>query len=142
MFYGNSIQEIRQFYFTSWQKFKQKQELVPLEQQIVDVILAHPEYQPFLDNPAQFKEHQYYPELGDTNPFLHMGLHLAIRDQIATDRPLGIKKIYQTLLAKKADPMQVEHLMMDRLAEQMWLAQKNKVAPDEQSYLAALSRAG
>lgn len=115
---------------------------MPLEQQIVDVILAHPEYQPFLDNPAQFKEHQYYPELGDTNPFLHMGLHLAIRDQIATDRPLGIKKIYQTLLAKKADPMQVEHLMMDRLAEQMWLAQKNKVAPDEQSYLAALSRAG
>jgi hypothetical protein len=24
------------------------------------------------------------------NPFLHMGLHLALREQIATDRPAGI----------------------------------------------------
>jgi hypothetical protein len=138
MFYGDTIQDTRQLFFNAWKKHQEKQDLMPLEHEILKVILAHPEFHRFLDNPAAFQEHTYYPELGDTNPFLHMGLHLAIREQIATNRPIGIDGCYAQLLKKHKDPLAVEHLMMEQLAECLWLSQKNKTAPNEHQYLAAL----
>ncbi|WP_133136146.1 DUF1841 family protein [Legionella rowbothamii] len=139
MFYGDTIQETRQMFFNSWEKYQQKKPLTPLENEIVQVILAHPEYHKTIENQNKFQQQSYYPELGETNPFLHMGLHLGIREQIATDRPVGISAIYQLLLKKYADPLEVEHLMMEQLAECLWRSQKNNLPPDEQDYLATLS---
>jgi len=138
MFYGDTIQETRQMYFSSWEKYRKNQALLPLENEIVQVILAHPEYHPFIENPGRYHEYSYYPEFGETNPFLHMGLHLAIREQVATNRPAGIHQVYQNLIKKLADSLQVEHLMMEQLAEHLWLSQKNNLPPDEQRYLNAL----
>lgn len=135
MFYGDNVQDTRQLFFLSWSKYRQKQSLSPLEHQIVDVIIQHPEYQRVLESTSYVQDHAYFPELGATNPFLHMGLHLAIRDQIATDRPAGIKEIYLQLLKKHADIMVVEHLIMDNLAECLWQAQRNQTLPDENKYL-------
>lgn len=135
MFFGDTIQETRQIFFTSWEKYQQNQPLLPLENEIVQVILAHPEYHKTLENQSQFQQQAYFPELGATNPFLHMGLHLGIREQVATDRPSGIKAIYQDLVKKYTDPLAVEHLMMDQLAECLWLSQKNNLPPDEFHYL-------
>lgn len=139
MFYGDTIQETRQLFFVSWEKYQLKKPLLPLENEIVQVILAHPEYHNIIENCNKFQEHTYYPELGETNPFLHMGLHLAVREQIATDRPSGIGTIYKKLIEKYADPMNVEHLIMNQLAECLWLSQKNNAPPDEQGYLDALT---
>lgn len=137
MFYGDHVQDTRKLFFSSWHKYRQKQLLLPLEQQIVDVILMHPEYHALLEAVEPSYEQAYFPELGQTNPFLHMGFHLAIRDQIATDRPAGIANIYQQLLKKYADTMTVEHLLMDHLAECLWKAQRNHCLPDEEAYLQA-----
>lgn len=134
MFYGDTIQETRQMFFNSWEKYQQNQILLPLENEIVRVILDHPEYHKILEN-RQFEQQNYFPELGEGNPFLHMGLHLAIREQAATNRPLGIQEIYLALVQKYADALTVEHLMMEQLAESLWLAQKNNLPPDELSYL-------
>lgn len=139
MFYGDTIQDTRQLFFMSWDKYLRKQNLLPLENEIVQVILAHPEYHKILENINKFQDHTYYPEFGETNPFLHMGLHLAIREQIATDRPAGINAIYSNLIKKFADPMHVEHLIMDQLAECLWLSQKNNLPPDENHYLDTLA---
>ncbi|WED42808.1 DUF1841 family protein [Legionella cardiaca] len=139
MFYGDNIQDTRQLFFSSWQKYRQKQPLLPLEQQIVDVIIAHPEYHALLETPKQI-EQSYFPEMGQTNPFLHMGLHLAIRDQVSTNRPAGISKIYQALLKKYGEQILVEHLMMERLAECLWQAQRDNNVPNEQNYLQGLKQ--
>ncbi|CAM4384581.1 MAG: hypothetical protein LEGION0403_FIIPPAGN_00739 [Legionella sp.] len=139
MFYGDTIQETRQMFFNSWEKYQQKKPLTPLENEIVQVILAHPEYHKTIENQNKFQQQSYYPELGETNPFLHMGLHLGIREQITTDRPTGINAIYQLLLKKYTDPLAVEHLMMEQLAECLWRSQKNNLPPDELGYLATLS---
>lgn len=142
MFYGETIQETRQMYFSSWNKYRAQLKLTPLEHEIVQVMLAHPEYQHFIENPEKYHEHTYYPEFGETNPFLHMGLHLGIREQIATDRPTGINNIYRQLLTKYADALKVEHLMMEQLAECLWHSQKNNAPPDEHQYLTALTELG
>lgn len=139
MLYGDTIQETRQMFFSSWNKFQQKELLSPLENAIVQVILAHPEYHKILGDQNKFQQQSYFPEQGETNPFLHMGLHLAIREQVATDRPGGINTIYNNLIQKHHDPLTVEHLMMEQLAEFLWLSQKNNLPPDEALYLRILA---
>ena len=139
MFYGDTIQDTRQLFFNTWKKYQDKQSLSTLENDILKVMLDHPEYHSFFDNPETFREHHFYPELGDTNPFLHMGLHIAIREQIATNRPLGIKECYLKLLKHYPDSLSVEHAMMEQLAECLWLSQKNNLPPDETHYLASLN---
>ncbi len=140
MFYGESVQDTRPLFYSSWQKYRQNQPLLPLERQIVDVIILHPEYHALLETPRPHHDEAYFPELGQTNPFLHMGFHLAVRDQVATDRPLGIRPIYQQLLNQYADLAVVEHLLMEHLAECLWQAQRSHSMPDEARYLNACNQ--
>ncbi len=135
MMYGQTPQEIRQFYINCWEKYRNKRSLQPLEQQIVDVLLIHPEYHVVVDSGDV--NAAYFPELGQSNPFLHMGLHLTLRDQILTDRPAGISSIFQSILVKQSDQHFVEHLMIECLAECLWQAQRDQCPPNEISYLQA-----
>ncbi len=137
MFYGDNVQDTRQLFFSSWSKYLQNQSLLPLEKQIVDVIAIHPEYQALLGSKNAMHEKAYFPELGQTNPFLHMGLHLAIRDQVSIDRPAGITNIFHKLIDKYKDRAAVEHMLMDHFAECLWQAQRNHSLPAEASYLLA-----
>ena len=137
MFHGDSVQDTRQLFFLSWQKYRQHQPLLPIEQQLVDVIISHPEDHALLETTTSQNEQAYFPELGQSNPFLHMGLHLVIRDQVATDSPQGIATIYRQLINNYADIMAVEHLIMEHLAECLWQAQRNQGLPDDASYLSA-----
>jgi len=139
MFYS-SVQDTRELFFASWLKYKQKQPLSFLEEQIVKVIAEHPEYHYLFDAPQQNLNKSFFPENGEGNPFLHLGLHLGIREQVATDRPRGILSIYNRLVESINDPLEVEHLMMEHLAECIWLAQKNHQLPDEALYLEQLKK--
>lgn len=139
MFFGETIEETRSFFFSAWQKYKTHQTLSPFERQLADVIMQHPEYHTLLEASGSQQKH-YFPELGETNPFLHLGFHLAIRDQISLNRPDGITVIYQKLLQQHADPLVVEHLLMDALAECLWQAQRQKTAPNEQDYIMACEK--
>lgn len=139
MFFGDNVQDTRQLFYSSWQKYRLRQPLTPLEQQLADVIIDHPEYHAMFEKEDKFIEQAWFPEMGQTNPFLHMGLHLAIRDQVATNSPSGFTKLFQQLLVKYQDKHQVEHNIMECLAESLWQAQQNGQAPDEKIYLNAVA---
>jgi hypothetical protein len=83
---------------------------------------------------------EFTPEGGRENPFLHMGLHLAIREQVATDRPPGINEIHEKLSARLGDAHAAEHAMLEPLAEALWEAQRSGLMPDEQVYLERLRK--
>jgi hypothetical protein len=134
--FGNNRDQLRQFYVDSWQKFQQGQFLNELEKQVVAVIKEHPEYHALLDN-KQALQAEYLPEMGETNPFLHMGMHIGIHEQLSTRRPAGINAIYQTLVSKFGTH-DAEHQMMDCLAEAIWSAQKNNRPPNDEQYLECL----
>ena len=135
MLFGQDRERLRSMYCQAWERHRQGQALEPLQIQIVAVVERHPEYQPLLENGEQSLGKEYLPELGETNPFLHMGLHLAIQEQIATDRPGGIRALYHKLVGRYPDPHSLEHRLMECLAEMIWQAQKNATAPDEARYL-------
>ena len=131
-------EQMRQYYCDTWQKhLKQQEALTSLEQQITAVIKEHPEYHSLLENKDASIHANYLPEIGETNPFLHMGMHLGLREQISTDRPTGIAELYQRLVTLKG-MHEAEHEMMECLGEAIWQAQQNNSAPDEVKYLNCL----
>jgi len=138
MIFGQDRQQLRQMYIDAWRKAQAGQPLSPLDAQIAAVVEQHPEYHDVLkeDSPDE----TYTPQGGQTNPFLHMGLHLAIREQVATDRPAGIAAIHRSLCERSGDLHQAEHRMIDCLAESLWEAQKRNQPPDENVYLERLQR--
>lgn len=136
MIFGQDRNELRKMYADAWEKFSNKAILSPLESQIAAVVEWHPEYH--ADVSAEELNKDYTPDGGQTNPFLHMGLHLGIREQVATDRPAGIAAVFSTLLKKTGDAHAAEHQMIDCLAETLWEAQSQNTAPDETAYLERL----
>jgi hypothetical protein len=128
-------QQLRNFYSQAWQKYQDKLPLDALESQLLEVILLHPEYHELISNPEMTNEQEFHPELGESNPFMHMGL----REQLSTNRPQGIKKIHQQLCQTQS-LHDTEHQMMEILAEMLWQAQRDNKMPDEQDYLTKLQR--
>jgi hypothetical protein len=137
VFSGQNREQLRQMYLDAWRKYSAQQPLEPLEAQVAAVIAEHPEYIPLLESGPQALDADYAPEGGRENPFLHMGLHLAIREQVATNRPPGITQIHQSL-SKRLDAHTAEHAMLEVLAETLWESQRSARAPDEQRYLERL----
>jgi hypothetical protein len=131
--------QVRQFFFDSWAKFKAKQSLTELEAIALEVMQMHPEYHHVLDAPERYIDQAYFPEMGETNPFLHMSLHLSILEQISIDQPIGIKRSYQVLQQKLTDTHLAQHALMECLAETIWQAQRSQTAPDSQAYLALIN---
>lgn len=130
--------QVRQFFFALWQQHQQQAALTPLQQMALGVVLMHPEYHALLQRPEQSAEQEYFPERGELNPFLHMSLHLSLLEQISIDQPNGIRAIYQQLLARHQDEMQVQHAMMECLAETIWQAQRHQQGLDSAAYLQRL----
>ncbi|MEQ1592468.1 MAG: DUF1841 family protein [Thiobacillaceae bacterium] len=136
--FNPSRDQVRQFFFDVWAKYRAGQTLAGAEQPALEAILAHPEYHAMLDNPARYLQRDYPPEFGETNPFLHLSMHLSIAEQISIDQPAGVRERYRTLLAQRGDAMQAQHDAMDCLAEMIWQAQRNAAAYDPVAYLACL----
>ncbi len=134
-YHDQSRDQLRQMYIEAWRKHRERLPMEPLEAQIADVVALHPEYQAALEDPDRVLDRDFTPEGGQSNPFLHMGLHLAVRDQIGTDRPPGIRQCFVDLARKLGDEHGAEHQMIECLAEALWEAQRSGRPPNEIAYL-------
>ena len=134
-----SRDEVRQVYLNVWQKMQAGHLLKPMEALIADVIEAHPEYHALLESSEETKSREFTPEQGQTNPFLHMGMHITLREQAGADRPAGIAAIYQRLVSARG-LLEAEHAMMDCLGQILWQAQREHRPPDEMAYLDCLKK--
>ena len=134
-FHNQSRDELRRVYIDAWRKHREGLPMEPLEAQVADVVALHPEYQAALERPDDVVDRDYSPEGGQSNPFLHMGLHLAVRDQIATNRPAGIRQAFESVVARLGTAHDAEHRVIECLAEALWEAQRAGRPPDEQAYL-------
>jgi hypothetical protein len=140
IFAGQSREQLRRAYLDAWRRAKQGLPLSPLEDQIAAVIGEHPEYHAWLEDGDAALAEEFDPLRGAMNPFLHLGMHLAIREQVGTDRPPGIRAMHASLAIRSGGALQAEHRMMEALGETLWESQRNGRAPDEQAYLERLRR--
>jgi Domain of unknown function (DUF1841) len=133
---GHSRDAMRASWREAWQRHEQRLPLEPLQLQMVDLIAAHPEYHAALRDAQRESDGTD----ADANPFLHLALHLALREQLGTNRPAGIAVLHQRLLQRGASLHEAEHRMIAVLSETLWQAQRLGSAPDERQYLEALQR--
>ena len=127
---------MRTFFFETWQKHKENRPVTPMEAQLIEIVLLHPEYQAVLEDREKYQTMDF----ADANPFLHLGLHIAIRDQISTNRPAGIGKIYQQRCQRFGDNHAAEHKMLDCLTKLLWDAQQEGKIADENTFLENLKK--
>lgn len=132
-------ENVRWFFGEVYRKYSRGEAMEPLEQLIAQVIQMHPEYHSLLEN-DQLIGKQFATASGATNPFLHMSLHIALAEQVSSDRPAGIAAIYRKLMSTALDTHAVEHNMMDCLEKTLWQAQHSQSAADEPAYLECLRR--
>lgn len=138
MIYGSDRDAMRRVFVDAWRKARDGEPLEPLERLVAEVIAEHPEYQGFLADADGGIGRDFPPELGATNPFLHMGLHISIREQLAVDRPPGVAALYRRIRLRSGEAHAAEHRIMDCLAQSLWEAQRSGEMPDETGYLDCL----
>jgi hypothetical protein len=132
--------QVRTFFIDAWRKYRAGKPLAGLETVALDVLLLHPEYHGVLENAERTLERDYTPEAGQTNPFLHLSLHLAIEEQLSIDQPVGIRAAFENLLAKTGERHEALHAALECLGEMMWRAQRDRAAPDGAAYLECVRR--
>lgn len=135
----DSREGARRYFLEVWRKLVERVPLSPLEATIAQVIERHPEYHALLREGERALGQDFGGDEPAHNPFLHLGLHVALAEQIGADRPPGVRAIHARLCAR-GDAHAAEHRMIECLAEVLWQAQKSGRMPDEQAYLAALER--
>lgn len=138
--FGNDRMAMRRYFREAWQKSRAGEALIPLQQLIVAVIHEHPEYHALLESDEETLERDFVPDQGESNPFLHMGMHITLQEQIGTDRPPGIRGYYQQAVAKWGDSHRAEHQLMECLGKMLWEAQRDNRMPDEQAYLECICK--
>jgi hypothetical protein len=140
LFAGQDRDALRSAWRTAWGRHLQRLPLAPLQAQMVEVMALHPEYHAqLIEDPGPAARVHEDPEV-TRQAFLHLGLHLALREQLATDRPKGIVQVHRRLSASHREAHHAEHRMMDALAQALWDAQRSGRMPDEALYLEALRR--
>ncbi len=141
VFHDQGRASLRRMYVEAWRKRRESLPIEPLEDQIAQVVELHPEYHAMLEaNDPDVLEHDFTPAAGRSNPFLHLGLHLAIREQVGTDRPAGVRAVHGALVQRLGDVHAAEHRMIECLGAALWQAQQAGRPPDDAAYLESLRK--
>lgn len=132
--------QARKFLMDAWRKRREALPATPLETMAADIIGLHPEYHALLESGEDALSRDWSPDQGDTNPFLHLSLHLSIAEQLQIDQPPGIRAAYQALLEKSGDAHDALHHILDCLAETVWRAQRDQQPLDGAAYVACMQK--
>jgi hypothetical protein len=133
-------EEVRRFFCDTWAKKTQNHILTPMESLASDWMLQHPEYHAILTDPENSISQDYTPERGESNPFLHLSMHVSISEQISIDQPQGIQVILGKLAQRLGSEHEAQHAMMECLGQVMWEAQREGQALSPEKYLEALKK--
>jgi len=137
--FNPSREQVRQFFCAAWKKHQERLPLVGAEVTAADIAARHPEYHALLADSAGALDKEWTPEGGQTNPFLHLSLHLAIHEQVSIDQPPGIRAAWESLRARM-DPHAAEHVLLECLGETIWRAQRQGGPMDALAYVDAVRR--
>lgn len=142
MFFNPTLKEVRQFFYHSWHKSLKNEPLAPIELMALHWMRQHAEYHAVLNGPIEALEAaQFLPESGETNPFLHLSMHLSITEQLSINQPIGIRDAYDKLAGKLDDEHAAQHVVMECLGQILWQAQRDKREPDSELYIDLILRA-
>ena len=133
-------EEVRQFFCEAWTKQQRSGILTPMESIAARWMVEHPEYHGILSDLESAKETEYTPEKGQTNPFLHLSMHMSITEQVQIDQPPGIREASKQLSIKLDSEHEAQHRIMECLGQVLWNAQRDGAPPDMVAYVEAIKK--
>lgn len=138
--FNPSQQDVRRFFCETYRKFHAKEILTPLEAIASDWINQHAEYSEVLSDLDTALHANYSMEQGNSNPFLHLSMHLSIAEQIAVDQPRGVRAAFDILTNKRNSQHEAHHEIMECLGTMIWNSQRSGLPPDGDAYIEALRK--
>jgi len=132
--------QVREFFCQAWRKYQDAGVLTPLESIAARWMVEHPEYHALLNEPEEAKSQDFSVENGQTNPFLHLSMHMSLSEQIQIDQPKGIRKIHQQLITRFDDEHTAHHQMMECLGKVLWESSRSGEEPNMLTYLEELNQ--
>jgi Domain of unknown function (DUF1841) len=136
-----SQHDVRRFFCETYRKHRDNDILTPLEAIARDWVVQHPEYADALSDPEQALAADYSVELGHSNPFLPLSMHLSIAEQISIDQPPGIRDAFAMLARRLGSEHEAHHRIMECLGEMIWTSQRSGLPPDGAAYIDCVKRA-
>lgn len=135
-----SKNQARQFFITTWDKFKSGKILTPEESIASQIINDHPEYQSLINKIIlETKRNNFNLSSFETNMFLHFSMHLAIQEQISINQPTGIAEIFKKLCLNNSKHHSA-HKIMGCLEKILNDAYKERILPNNDAYLEILKK--
>jgi len=138
--FNPSQEDVRRFFCSAYAKSRSAQPMDAIEPLAGQWIAEHPEYN------ADFQDldtaiSRVYPEgSGQTNPFLHLSMHLSISEQCSIDQPRGIRQAVELLTHKRQSLHLAHHEAMDCLGTMLWESQRAGRPPDGPAYIDCVQR--
>lgn len=138
--FNPSQHDVRRFFCKTYRKARANEILTPMEAIARDWIMQHEEYWDALTGVEAALAKDYSVESGQTNPFLHLSMHLSIAEQISIDQPQGIRAAFLSLAQRLGSEHEAHHQMMECLGEMIWNSQRNGLPPDGVAYVECVKR--
>ena len=138
--FNPSQEDVRRFFCSVYAKSYSAQPMDAMETLASQWIAEHPEYHADFQN-LDAAIVRVYPEgNGQTNPFLHLSMHLSISEQCSIDQPRGIRQAVELLTHKRQSLHTAHHEAMDCLGSMLWESQRAGRPPDGQAYIDCVQR--
>ena len=137
--FNPSRDQARQFLIDAWAKRRNRLPGTPMDTLAADLVALHPEYHALLEAENALTR-EWTPEDGETNPFLHLSMHLAIEEQLSLDQPPGIRAAFTLLQSRRGDRHEALHAVLECLGEMLWRAQRSRLPPDGEAYVDCVRR--
>lgn len=138
--FAPSQHDVRQFFCETYRKHRANQILTPMEAIARDCIVQHPEYADALADRDRALGTDYSVEQGQSNPFLHLSMHLSIVEQISINQPPGIRPAFMALTQRLGSEHDAHHQIMECLGEMIWTSQRSGLPPDGDAYIECVKR--
>jgi hypothetical protein len=135
-----SQQDVRRFFCETYGKYRANEILSPLEAMARDWLMQHPEYADTLADVEAALTADYSVERAQSNPFLHLSMHLSISEQVSIDQPTGIRDAFQALAHRLGSAHEAHHQIMECLGEMIWNSQRSGLPPDGATYVECVKR--
>jgi hypothetical protein len=138
--FSPSQEDVRRFFCSVHAKARTGQVLDALETLASEWLKEHPEYEPELQDADAAVGRVYDGADGQSNPFLHLSMHLSISEQCSIDQPRGIRQAMELLAARRNSLHDAHHEAMECLGQMLWESQRAGRPPDGDAYVECVQR--
>jgi hypothetical protein len=138
--FNPSQADVRRFFCDVYRKQRSGEPLQAIEVLTAGWLDEHPEFHAELADVEAALKKMSEPDAGQTNPFLHLSMHLSISEQCSIDQPAGVRQAVELLTARLDSLHEAHHQTMECLGQMIWESQRSGRPPDGQAYLDALRR--